>query len=72
MKRPTRLRQLSNDEAGFSLVFVSIGLLGFLGVSMLAVDVGMLMTARNQASPAELDARATQHSDLAPPRELLL
>jgi hypothetical protein len=37
------------DEAGFSLVFVSIGLLGFLGVSMLAIDVGMLMTARNQA-----------------------
>lgn len=49
MKRATRLRQLSSDEAGFSLVFVSIGLLGFVGVSMLAIDVGMLMTARNQA-----------------------
>src|SRR5687768_6254778 len=49
MKAPTRLRKLSTDEAGFSLVFVSIGLLGFLGVSMLAIDVGMLMTARNQA-----------------------
>jgi Flp pilus assembly protein TadG len=49
MKRPTRLRKLATDEAGFSLVFVSIGLLGFLGVSMLAIDVGMLMTARNQA-----------------------
>ena len=49
MKRPTRLRKLSTDESGFSLVFVSVGLLGFLGVSMLAIDVGMLMTARNQA-----------------------
>ena len=47
--RPTRLRKLSNDEAGFSLVFVSVGLMGFLGVSMLAIDVGMLMTARSQA-----------------------
>jgi Flp pilus assembly protein TadG len=49
MKQPTRLRKLSTDESGFSLVFVSVGLLGFLGVSMLAIDVGMLMTARSQA-----------------------
>jgi Flp pilus assembly protein TadG len=43
------LRQRSADEAGFSLVFVAVGLMGFLAVSMLAIDVGMLMTARNQA-----------------------
>src|SRR2546425_38423 len=49
MMRSMRLRKLSTEEAGFSLVFVSVGLLGFLGVSMLAIDVGMLMTARNQA-----------------------
>lgn len=49
MKTPTRLRKLSTDEAGFSLVFVSVGLMGFLAVSMLAIDVGMLMTARTQA-----------------------
>jgi hypothetical protein len=49
MKIPTRLRKLSSDETGFSLVFVSVGLMGFLGVSMLAIDVGMLMTARSQA-----------------------
>ena len=52
MSRFTRLRKLSKDEAGFSLVFVAVGLMGFLGVSMLAIDVGMLMTARNQAQNA--------------------
>jgi Flp pilus assembly protein TadG len=49
MMRPSRLRKLSTDEAGFSLVFVAVGLMGFVGVSMLAIDVGMLMTARSQA-----------------------
>src|SRR5215212_992786 len=49
MTPSTRLRKLSNDEAGFTLMFVAAGLLGFIGVSMLAIDVGMLMTARNQA-----------------------
>lgn len=49
MMRPTQLRKLSTDEAGFSLVFVSVGLMGFLAASMLAIDVGMLMTARSQA-----------------------
>jgi len=37
------------DEAGMSLVFVGMGLMAFLSASMLAIDVGMLMTARNQA-----------------------
>jgi hypothetical protein len=32
-----------------SLVFVALGLMGFLAATMLAIDVGMLMTARNQA-----------------------
>jgi Flp pilus assembly protein TadG len=32
-----------------SLVFVGMGLMAFLSASMLAIDVGMLMTARNQA-----------------------
>ena len=32
-----------------SLVFVGLGLMAFLSASMLAIDVGMLMTARNQA-----------------------
>jgi Flp pilus assembly protein TadG len=44
-----RLNRMKNDERGFSLVFVALGFMGFLAASMLAIDVGMLMTARNQA-----------------------
>ena len=49
MTRNSRLRKLAREEDGFSLVFVGLGFMAFLGVSMLAIDVGMLMTARNQA-----------------------
>src|SRR6059058_787111 len=49
MKPITRLRRLAKEEDGFSLVFVGLGFMAFLGASMLAIDVGMLMTARNQA-----------------------
>src|SRR5262245_57314495 len=49
MQRYTRLRRLAREENGFSLVFVGLGLMGFLAASMLAIDVGMLMTARSQA-----------------------
>lgn len=47
--RFTRLKKLATDESGFSLVFVALGFMGFVAASMLAIDVGMLMTARNQA-----------------------
>lgn len=47
--RVTRLRKFRRDEDGFSLVFVAVGMMAFVGVSMLAIDVGMLMTARSQA-----------------------
>ena len=47
--RFTRLRTLATDESGFSLVFVAVGFMGFFAASMLAIDVGMLMTARSQA-----------------------
>jgi Flp pilus assembly protein TadG len=43
------MRRILQDEAGMSLVFVGMGMMAFLGASMLAIDVGMLMTARNQA-----------------------
>src|SRR3954454_19809854 len=43
------INRLKNDERGFSMVFVALGFMAFLGASMLAIDVGMLMTARNQA-----------------------
>src|SRR4051812_6277127 len=49
MKRITRLQRLAHEEDGFSLVFVGLGFMALLGVSMLAIDVGMLMTARSQA-----------------------
>lgn len=49
MTRNNRLRKLVRDEEGFSLTFVALGFLGFLSASMLAIDLGMLMTSRNQA-----------------------
>jgi Flp pilus assembly protein TadG len=44
----TRLR----DESGMTYVFIALGFMAFMGASMLAIDVGMLMTARNQAQNA--------------------
>jgi Flp pilus assembly protein TadG len=44
-----RLRRLRRDESGMSYVFVGLGFMAFLSASMLAIDVGMMMTARNQA-----------------------
>src|SRR4051794_1403411 len=43
------LNRLHRDERGMSLVFVGMGLLGFLAATTLAIDVGMFMTARSQA-----------------------
>jgi hypothetical protein len=45
MRQQQRLR----DESGMSYVFIGMGMMAFLSASMLAIDVGMLMTARNQA-----------------------
>lgn len=45
-------RRLRYDESGMSYVFVGLGLTALLSASMLAIDVGMLMTARNQAQNA--------------------
>ena len=47
-----RLRRLGRDESGMSYVFIGLGMMAFLSASMLAIDVGMLMTARNQAQNA--------------------
>jgi Flp pilus assembly protein TadG len=46
MKRIERLRR---DESGMSYVFVGLSMMAFISASMLAIDVGMLMTARSQA-----------------------
>jgi Flp pilus assembly protein TadG len=44
-----RLQRLQRDESGMSYVFIGMGLMAFLSASILAIDVGMLMTARSQA-----------------------
>ena len=44
-----RLHRLIRDEKGMSLVFIGMSLMALLSASMLAIDVGMLMTARGQA-----------------------
>ena len=46
MKRFQRIRR---DESGMSYVFIGLSMMAFMSASMLAIDVGMLMTARNQA-----------------------
>jgi Flp pilus assembly protein TadG len=46
------IQRLRRDERGISLVFVSFGLMGFLAATTLAIDVGMMMTARSQAQNA--------------------
>src|SRR5688572_31470373 len=47
-----RLKRRLRDESGMSYVFIGLGFMAFLSASMLAIDVGMLMTARNQAQNA--------------------
>ncbi len=47
-----RLHHLGRDERGISIIFVSVGLAGFLAATTLAVDVGMMMMARSQAQSA--------------------
>jgi Flp pilus assembly protein TadG len=41
-----------DNERGMSLVIVGMGMMAFMAASMLAVDVGMLMTSRGQAQNA--------------------
>jgi Flp pilus assembly protein TadG len=47
-----KIQRTLKNERGMSYVFVGLGLTAFIGASMLAIDVGMLMTARNQAQNA--------------------
>jgi hypothetical protein len=47
-----RLRQLRHDERGASLLYITTGFLAFFAATALAIDVGMLMTARGQAQTA--------------------
>ena len=47
-----RLHQLRYDERGASLLYITVGFMSFFAASALAIDVGMLMTARGQAQNA--------------------
>ncbi|MBI2834197.1 MAG: hypothetical protein HYX76_07195 [Acidobacteria bacterium] len=42
-------RRLRDDERGMSFVLVGLGFMAFLSAGLLAIDVGMFMTARSQA-----------------------
>ena len=44
-----RIQRLRQSESGMSLVFIGLGMMAFISASMLAIDVGMMMTARSQA-----------------------
>src|SRR5262245_35808570 len=44
-----RLQHLRRSERGIATMYVGVGFMAFLAVSTLAIDVGMFMTARNQA-----------------------
>lgn len=48
----SRLRHLRDDERGISLLYIGTGFLAFFAATSLAIDVGMLMTARTQAQTA--------------------
>ena len=47
-----RLRHLGRDERGMSFIFVGLCCMAFVAATTLAIDVGMLMTARSQAQTA--------------------
>ena len=47
-----RLRRLGRDERGISILYITAGFLAFFAASTLAIDVGMLTTARSQAQNA--------------------
>ena len=44
--------KMRSDERGVSLVFVALAMVVLLGMAALAIDVGMLFTAKGQAQNA--------------------
>jgi Flp pilus assembly protein TadG len=44
-----RIQRLRRDQSGMTYVFIGLSMMAFISASMLAIDVGMLMTARSQA-----------------------
>ncbi len=52
MRPPNRRRRLASDEEGTVLVLVAVSLVVLLGMTALAVDLGILFTARSEAQRA--------------------
>src|SRR5256885_1607448 len=48
----TNLWETRRSERGMSLIIVGAGFMALMAASMLAIDVGMLMTARSQSQNA--------------------
>ena len=46
------LKRLGRDERGISILYITTGFMAFFAATILAVDVGMLTTARSQAQNA--------------------
>jgi hypothetical protein len=46
------LRRLRQEERGISLLYITTGFMGFFAATLLAIDVGMMTTARSQAQNA--------------------
>ena len=51
-RKMIRLRHLRRDQRGASLLYITVGFMAFFAATALAIDVGMLMTARGQAQTA--------------------
>jgi hypothetical protein len=47
-----RKLKIVNDERGMTLISAGAGIMAFMGATMLAIDVGMMMSARSQAQNA--------------------
>lgn len=47
-----RLHHLGKDERGISILYITAGFLAFFAATTLAIDVGMMTTARSQAQNA--------------------
>jgi len=46
------IRRFWRDDRGMSFILVGISMLAFVAASSLAIDVGMMLTARTQAQTA--------------------
>src|SRR5687767_5316554 len=47
-----KFQRIRSDQVGYILVLAALGMMAFMGVSMLAIDIGMVATARTQAQAA--------------------